>query len=194
MKKIVINMCWLSVLLTAPMVRADWMLVPEQSSVHFVSVKKSSVGEIHTFKKMSGTLSDKGKLRFNVDLDSVETLIPIRNKRMREFLFETAKFQQAKVTANIKPQLLTDIKAGKTVEEDVDVLVYLHGKKQKVEAQLKAVALSKKQLYVTTTRPLMLNMADYGLVNGVERLREIAKLPSISLAVPATVNLVFEKQ
>ncbi len=194
MKKIVINMCWLSVLLTVPMVRADWMLVPEQSSVHFVSVKKSSVGEIHTFKKMSGTLSDKGKLRFNVDLDSVETLIPIRNKRMREFLFETAKFQQAKVTANIKPQLLTDIKAGKTVEEDVDVLVYLHGKKQKVEAQLKAVALSKKQLYVTTTRPLMLNMADYGLVNGVERLREIAKLPSISLAVPATVNLVFEKQ
>jgi hypothetical protein len=38
---------------------------------------------------------------------------------------------------------------------------------------------------------VILNAADFGLAGGVEALREIAGLNSISIAVPVTLNLQF---
>ncbi len=194
MKKLMTMIFLMGSLISSTASFAEWTLLPEQSHIHFISTKKTSVAEIHTFKKFSGNISNKGKLSFIIDLDSVETLIPIRNERMRKFLFETAKFQNATVKASVDASKLSKLKVGQTLDDDIDVELDLHGVKHSIEAQLKAVKLAGDKLLVTSSRPLVMSMADFGLVNGVERLREIAKLPSISVAVPATVSLVFQKK
>jgi hypothetical protein len=40
-------------------------------------------------------------------------------------------------------------------------------------------------------QPLIINAGGFALVEGVERLREVAGLHSISTAVPVTASLVF---
>ena len=62
-----------------------------------------------------------------------------------------------------------------------------------VETEVSAVRLADNRLMVSTTQPLLLNASALGLADGVERLRAIANLPSISLAVPVTFQLLFEK-
>jgi hypothetical protein len=57
---------------------------------------------------------------------------------------------------------------------------------------LTVAKLGRQRLLVTSERPLLLNAADVGLADGVERLREIAGLPSISPAVPVSFVLLFE--
>jgi hypothetical protein len=62
-----------------------------------------------------------------------------------------------------------------------------------VETEVSAVRLADNRLMVSTTQPLLLSASALGLADGIERLRAIANLPSISLAVPVTFQLLFEK-
>ncbi|WP_458576402.1 YceI family protein [Aliamphritea spongicola] len=55
--------------------------------------------------RLAGQLSDSGALSVQLDLDSIETNIGIRNERMREHLFETSKFK----TATLQSQLPADV-------------------------------------------------------------------------------------
>jgi len=42
-------------------------------------------------------------------------------------------------------------------------------------------------------KPIIVMADTHGLVSGVEALREVAGLPSISRAVPVSFNVVFEQ-
>ena len=58
---------------------ADWQLEPSPSSLSFVSIKNNVIAEAHTFTKLSGSVDQIGAAHIDIDLNSVETLIPIRN-------------------------------------------------------------------------------------------------------------------
>ena len=47
------------------------------------------------------------------------------------------------------------------------------------------------RLQVLTPAPVLIRAEDFGLAGGVEALRKVAGLESISTAVPVTVHLVF---
>jgi len=49
------------------------------------------------------------------------------------------------------------------------------------------------QVMITSIKPVIINAEDYKLSEGVEMLRSVAKLSSISMAVPVTFSLVFKK-
>ena len=59
---------------------AKWTAVEDQSRIAFGSIKKDTVGEVHHFEGVTGTVGEDGKLTLAVDLASVETNIDIRNK------------------------------------------------------------------------------------------------------------------
>ena len=44
---------------------------------------------------------------------------------------------------------------------------------------------------VATTAPVVIKAEDFNLVEGVNALRDVAGLPSITLAVPVTATLFF---
>ena len=71
---------------------ANWELLNDESSLNYVSVKNSSVGEVNGFKNLSGSLEDDGKLSVEIDLASVDTKVAIRDDRMKSVLFELVNF------------------------------------------------------------------------------------------------------
>jgi polyisoprenoid-binding protein YceI len=180
--------------LSANSVYAAWQLEPEQSQINFVSVKKASVGEVHSFKEITGHIDDAGKATVQIALDSVETLIPVRNERMRTLLFETANFPHAQLNAGVDVKALAQLQPGTALTQEVNVELSLHGKTVALKTLLQIVALQDDKIVVATLKPIILNLADFDLPAGVERLKEVAQLPSISLAVPVTAHLVFVKQ
>ncbi|AQQ67421.1 polyisoprenoid-binding protein [Microbulbifer agarilyticus] len=170
---------------------ADWQLAGDDSSVNFVSVKKSNIPEMHHFKSMSGGISDEGKAQLTIDLASVETNIPIRNERMQKMLFNTAKFAKATISTDVDAEKLKGLKAGESMAVDANVTVEVHGETKTEKAMLQVTGLEGGKLLVTTSTPIIVNAGNYKLLEGIEKLREVAGLDSISPIVPVTAKLVF---
>ena len=189
----VLKYALLALLLCAPfnVAWAQYELDNDKSSVSFVSIKNNSVAETHSFGSLVGFINSEGKVQVGIDLDSVETLIDIRNERMREMLFETAKFPAANISAQVDKAILQEAAEGGRVSMDVELTVSLHGVEQTLSASLVAIGEEGGGLRVFTTSPVLLNVSGFGLQAGVEALREIAGLKAISNAVPITVHLVF---
>jgi len=170
---------------------AGWGLDAKASSLAFVSIKKSSVAEVHHFERLRGSLSDKGQLRMEIALGSVETGIPIRNSRMTSMLFEVAKFPKAEITASVSPKIIEDLSIGRSVRSRQTLTMSLHGNQHDIEADVLLIRLADDSLVVTSVNPIVINASDYDLAEGIERLRGIAKLPRIATAVPVTFQLTF---
>ena len=191
--RIVTPLIALAAMLATPAVQAAWTVDTERSVVSFVSVKNAAVAEAHTFEEVSGSASDSGT-RLEIDLASVETLIPIRNKRMREFLFEISSFPQAVFETDRGPDVLRELAPGESRRVTIDGTLTLHGKSREVSAELLISRLSLGRATITTTRPILLSADAFGLSDGIEKLREIAGLNSITPMVPVSLTLVFTEQ
>ena len=172
---------------------AQWQLNAEQSALYFASVKNDTVGEVHSFKKLQGSLAKDGRVEVLVDLASVDTLIPIRDSRMKELLFDTANFPQARISAAIDYQRFDKLSTGASLTLPLDVEISLHGQQQEVQTEVRVVKLSGQRLLVAGSRPILLNTGDFALSQGVEKLRAIVGLSSISPMVPVNISLVFER-
>lgn len=168
----------------------EWVLDPEHSHVAFISTKNGNVAEVHHFSGLSGGIDAEGVATVEVALDSVETAIPIRNERLREMLFETAKFPQAVISTSVSADVLASASATGSVAKQ-RVTVALHGAETGYDAELVLSEAAGGALSVSTREPLVIDAATFGLGGGVEALREIAGLNMISTAVPVTAHLVF---
>lgn len=173
---------------------ADWVLNEKLSSLSFVTTKNASVTEKHTFKKMEGSLNPDGLANLTIKLDSVETGVPIRNDRMKELLFQVDRFPEAVVELKVDKKQLDSLKLGQIIDLPVGANLKLHGIEQAIEAKLRVIKLVNEGLTVSTAEPILLNTDLFGLKAGVEKLREIVNLQSITGVVPVTLNLVFDLQ
>lgn len=169
---------------------ADWTLNNDKSSLDFISIKKSTIGEVHRFTSLTGLLKD-GKASVTIDLSSVDTKIPIRNDRMKSMLFEVLQFPKATIETTIDESKLKGLKIGENYQTNLALSVNLHGVSQKVSGDVQVIKLTDKSIVVNSLHPFIINAADFKLADGIEALREIAKLPVISSAVPVSFNLVF---
>lgn len=176
-----------------PAAAADWSLSSEESRIGFVSVKAGTVAESHHFSALQGTVDDSGAAEIFIPLDGVETNIDIRNERMREFLFETAKYPSAAITATIDEKALNGLKVGARSQIDFVGELRLHGATSPIETTLTVTRLSKIRVLVETTDPIILYADQFDLVAGLDKLTELAGLSSITPAVPVTASLVFEQ-
>jgi hypothetical protein len=167
---------------------ADWQVDNDFSKVSFASVKKQSIGEAHHFKQISGKLTEQGKLSVAIELASVDTMIPIRNERMQKLLFETKFFPQADIVASVDPAHFNlPVGTSKIVKIQADV--GLHGVNKLVDVEVMITKVTAKKLLVNSLKPIIIRPVDFGLDKGVMKLQAVAKLPSITQAVP--VNFVL---
>ncbi|MBK1721060.1 YceI family protein [Thiocystis violacea] len=170
---------------------ADWSLDPERSAVTYVTIKSKDVAENNSFTQMHGRIDPDGQVMVGLMLDSVETLVPIRNERMREILFDTTDYKEAQIKAKIDPKLLADLKVGEVARVSAEGTLLLHGAEQPMTLSVMAAKLDPGTLMVATTKPLIVDASKFGLSDSVEKLREIAGLASISEAVPVTFVVTF---
>ena len=85
---------------------SDWSLINEESRINFISIKASDIAEIHTFKDLSGSVKNSGEAQVIINLASLETLIPIRNERMANLLFETKIYPTASFKLEVDLQTI----------------------------------------------------------------------------------------
>ena len=171
---------------------ADWTLDSTASHVSFVSIKAGNIAEVHSFGDLSGSISGAGAASIAISLDSVATLIPIRDERMRELLFRTADFPVAALDAELEPTVM-GLPPGATVDVTVTATLSLTGARLTVPMDVTVARISPTRVLVTSRTPVIVNAGSVNLVAGVEKLREIAGLPSISHAVPVTFVAVFDQ-
>lgn len=196
----VLSFIALTLLATAAAASAQWELDSKQSSVSFISIKNGAIGESHSFSSVIGFIGEHGNVQLAIDLDSVETQIAVRNDRLREMLFETAKFPAAKIFARIDPEVLKKIVAGGVLTMQLPITLELHDKTQELSVEVLVVGEKgemdgegedSERLRVVSTKPVLINAADFNLVPGIAALQKVAGLQSISTSVPVTLQLVF---
>lgn len=190
LRRLVLTVCLLA---ACGMARADWELDNTNSTINFVSVKNDSVGEVHSFGSLVGFVGAEGNAQLTVDLESVQTLIEIRDQRMRELLFETVKFPVATVTAQLDASVLALAAEGGIVTTELPVTLSLHGKEKTLATSLVIVGVGGDRVVVFSAAPILINAADFDLTAGVAALQKVAGLQAISTAVPVTLQLQFVK-
>ncbi|WP_334107491.1 YceI family protein [Methylobacillus sp.] len=170
---------------------ADWSLNNEASVLNFVSIKKNTIGETHRFNQLAGMVGANGAFKATISLASVNTNIPVRDERMKTMLFDIAQFPQAEISGNTVNTFKAPA-AGEAKIEAVKLQLAVNGKTIPLEARLRVAGLGKQGLLVSTIEPLLIDAAALGYTEGIEKLREVAQLPSISPVVPVTFSLVFD--
>ena len=184
--------CFITVFFLASSASAHWELDNNSSTLSFVTVKADHVGEVHTFDQLSGDINDDGSVQITIELASVNTLIDIRNERMQNMLFETNLFPQATISGEIDLDAVAAMDAGVSQAISVDFDLAIHGESSSYTADV-LVTRTETGVLASTVKPIIVMADTHGLVSGVEALREVAGLPSISRAVPVSFNVVFEQ-
>ena len=165
----------------------SWHLNQSHSSISIISTKNNKISEVFNFKTFSGKISSTGYLQIELDLNSLETNIPIRNERMQKHLFHTELYPTVDIHTQLKPE---DLNIGvHNISFDVD----FHG----VSAMLQAEFMVFEQFgnkVITLHKPLIIKAETFGLENGINTLKNIAKLQSIDFTVPVNLILNFEMQ
>ncbi|MDR7120011.1 YceI family protein [Rheinheimera soli] len=172
---------------------ADWSVNSEQSSLTFVSVKNEVVAETHSFKELTGKLTSAGEFSVAIPVMSIDTIIPIRNERILEHVLAAKQYATINAKGKVDNKVLAGLKTGDSVVVDQSLDLTLLTQSQSLMAKVKVTKVSDSQLVVTTVAPIMLDVNKFKLNAGVEKLRELAGLNSISPMVPTTFSLVLVK-
>lgn len=181
----------LAALAACHVARADWTLDNSGSQLSFITVKAQDVAEVHTFKDLSGAVGADGRARVVIQLASVDTLIPIRDERMRSVLFHTDLFPTADVVTQLDLVKLAQMAPTTSTVLTTELVLTLGESTLPITTELLVSKLAADRVLVTTLKPIIVNAGSVGLTDGVEQLREIAGLPSISKAVPVSFVLQF---
>jgi polyisoprenoid-binding protein YceI len=184
----------ISSLLLSSNALAQWELVNDKSTVNYISTKATTIGEVNSFKKLNGILKNNGELSVDIDLSSVETNIPIRNERIKTMLFNITAFSTANISAVLDPKLFSNLNIGETYNSAISFNLALQGVSQEITTDIQIVKLAEDNILAFSLNPIIINANNYNLLAGIEKLRDIASLPSISPVVPVSFSLVFQQQ
>jgi len=171
---------------------AKWRVDPNASRLFFQSIKNNAVVETSTFHAFSGEIEASGAAQFVIELDSIDTGIDLRNVRMRFLFFETFKFQQAIVTANVDPSILADLVAKGRVIIPLDLTIDLHGVQHKLTIDAVVTRIADNRVAVASAEPILIMAELFGLDEGVLKLEDAAKV-DILPGGSVSFDLVFEQ-
>ncbi|MBT6329316.1 MAG: YceI family protein [Kordiimonadaceae bacterium] len=172
---------------------ADWTLDSANSNISYGTVKNDAIGESNTFKNISGTISDNGHINIDIDLSSVDTLIEVRDDRMRDIVFKVAENIAAKLSGDMSLQDHNDQAVGTSRVIEATIGLELVGEKLEHDVMLVVTRLAENKVMVTPHGVIFIDADDYELAGAIETLRELAGLDTIATVVPMSFYLTFTK-
>lgn len=168
----------------------NYQLDPSLSSVSFATIKNQFVVEPATINTLSGTFDSSGKFEVSIDLKGVQTGIPIRDSRLNELFFDSAKFPTVTVSGNVDTQSLSDAPQKLTVSAQVT----LHGQTKTISFSVVAFK-SDGHVMVSSLSPVIVGASDFGIPT--ENLANLAATVGgikISDRVPLNLTLTFKEK
>lgn len=170
-----------------------WTLIPEGSAINYVSIKNGETAESNRLPGLTGSVDDSGKAEITIDLASVQTHIEQRDERMREYLFRVSEYPTARVTAQIDMAPLEALTPGASIPTEFEVIVEANGTESGYPVKAQVSRMGEDIVTVQAHDLVIMDAGDLNYQEGVEKLRELAGLDSIQLAVPVSFTLVFER-
>ncbi|WP_100642454.1 YceI family protein [Alteromonas facilis] len=180
----------LALMLVSSSTLASWHLDNSKSQLNFISTKNEHISEIHTFDTLTGSLGNDGKLSVEIDLTSVNTLIPIRNTRMQEMLFNVAAHKLASFNTTL-PATIMQLGVGEQVMLEQAGTMHISGADAEVTFSISVSRLDDNTFVAHTLKPTLLSANQFDLTGGIDALRSVAGLKSISYTVPVTFSVTF---
>jgi polyisoprenoid-binding protein YceI len=179
--------------LASTVAHAEWELDGSKSSFYYVTNKAAAVSEVNSFSGLSGGITDAGAATLSIDLATVDTAIDVRNQRMRDIVFQVAQFPKAEIALQVDAASLKSLDAGSSTTGSYTAKVSLHGVSADVPAELQIIKLDADTVQVQLAKPLIVAAATFGLTEGVEELRTVASLTSITPNVVVDFTLVYKQ-
>ena len=170
---------------------SEWVVDTKNSHVGFASVKNKTIAENHRLSGLTGSVGSDGKALVIIDLATVETLVPIRNERIREILFDVANFPSATIKTKLDMDQINSISSGETEGLRIPLSIGLKSIKISKSVMVNVVRSGENIYDVASADPIMIRASDFSLLDGVKTLKEMAGLQSIEPVVPVTFNLRF---
>lgn len=172
---------------------ADWTLDAANSNISYGTVKNDAIGESNTFKNISGTISDNGHIDIDIDLASIDTLIEIRDGRMRDIVFKVAENASAKLYGDMDLQAHDTQEIGTSRVIEAEIGLDLVGEAIEYDVMLVVTRLAENKVLISPHGVLFIDADDFELAGAIETLREIAGLDTIATVVPMSFYLTFTK-
>ncbi len=166
-----------------------WELDNSASRVSFVTNKAGAVAEVHRFAQLDGSIDADGAAQVTIELASIDTLLPDRDQRLRDILFQVARYPEAVIKAEFDPALLQNLSSQSSLK--LPVTLDLHGTSVTLNPELVIAQLPNGSLAVSSMEPVVVYGYQFGFMEAIEELRTIAGLPSISPAVTVQFYLTF---
>ena len=174
----------------------NWVSADNQ--VHFTSNKTNkqnkTITEESSFATSSAQLSADGAFAMSIDLASVKTNIDLRDERLRDWVFEVAKFPKAEISGKIDMNAIGSLKTGDSLQLKQPLTLDIHGNKLDIDAQLTLKRSADNSISVETAEPVMLDAKKMGMSEGVAKLVEVMALASINEQIPVTFKGTFTRQ
>ncbi len=165
----------------------NWQLNVDLSSLSFITTKNKTITEQHSLKFKQGHLHERRIFNAVIDLNTIDTMIPIRDERLRDILFETDQFP----TAEIKASIPTNLNFNNNTNTSIPFELNLHGKEKSLQAEV-MIQMVDEKLVVTNYNPITVNAKDFALDDAINELTQIASLQGINYDVQVDFKLTFE--
>ena len=165
---------------------SSWIL--DEADIRFYSTKTDKNDNTY-----SGYLDKQGNLKMEIELDSVETDISIRDQRIKEWLFETARFPKVEIQSQMDHDWMNALGVHEEASKVQPLTISFHGKTIQTEASLKIIKLDDNTINVMTQEPVHINLLELEMMQGLNSLTEVMDLKSISYLVPVKFQGKFKK-
>ncbi len=170
-----------------------WILDASESGMTYVTVKNGDLGEINTFREISGVVTPQGVANFEINMESVDTNNDTRDPRMRDHVFKTSEYPVASAKAEVDMAAFEGLKVGESETVLLDLTLSLAGFQSEQDFYVQVTRLGLNKVVVSNKAPLLLDATEFGMEEGLETLRGLAGLDQISPVVPVTLSLTFER-
>ena len=167
-----------------------WQLQPETSALRFQSVKNNAVVEGSSFAIFAGAIDEEGNAVVRIAADSVDTVIDLRNLRMRFLFLETFTFPEAVVTVHLDPALLADLATLRRMTLPLPYTLELHGVTQDRVSDVTVTLITDDKVAISSAGPIPVAAADFNLTEGVTKLQEAAGVTILPFG-SVTFDFVF---
>lgn len=169
-----------------------WNMDADASELRFLSVKKSKIAETSSFATLSGLINDTGQAQVRVLLDSVDTKVDLRNVRMRFLFFETFRYPEAIITAQLDPSQLTDLHITRRKEIDLPFTFTLRGVTLEKSTDVAVTLIDNDRVVVSSITPIAFTLEELDLEEGRMKLQEAANVDITPIGV-VSFNFVFDR-
>ncbi|WP_424933707.1 OmpA family protein [Amaricoccus macauensis] len=169
-----------------------WDLDPDRSNIRFQSIKNTKDGmkvESSTFATFTGEIDPSGSAEVKVLLDSVDTLVDLRNVRMRFLFFETFLYPEATISLELTEDMIADLPASRRTTINLPYIFDLHGVQIPMQSLVTVTMLNDDQVSVASAVPISIEATDFGLAENITKLEEA--VGGITIIPSATVTFDF---